>query len=97
MSRSDGSAISAARSFVKNCAAPHPRILSWCPPARKRLQLNCRASEGLYAADSPAMREVDEGDLWVNGASENILPGSARIQPSQTANRDGRDCIQVRD
>ena len=50
---------------------------TWCPPARTRLQLNCRASEERDVADSPAKRVVDGVDLLVNGASENILRGIA--------------------
>ena len=50
---------------------------TWCRQARTRLQLNCRASEERDVADSPAKRVVDRVDSSANGASENILRGTA--------------------
>src|SRR5439155_7521794 len=70
---------------------------TWCRQARTRLQLNCRASEERDVADSPAKRVVDRVDSSANGASENILRGTACTRPSSSANRDDRDYIQAHD
>jgi hypothetical protein len=42
-----------------------------------QLRLNCHASAERDAADTPPKQRVDAVDLWVNGASENILRGTA--------------------